>query len=83
MFGVLPTLEITEIVLFIGNFASNNTIIKIGGYVGVLTAIVAWYASAAGVINGKTQRAVVWVGGPLLQRPLLEGRPGSAVPCTQ
>ena len=63
--GVFLTLEITEIVLFIGFFSGNATTIKAGGYIGVLTAIVAWYASAAGVINGMKGRPVVPVGGPL------------------
>ena len=50
------TLEITEIVLFIGNFAGNTTIVKIGGVIGVITAVAAWYASAAGVSNGMGGR---------------------------
>jgi uncharacterized protein len=65
VFGVFLTLEATEIILFIGFFTGNSTTIKVGGYVGVLTAIVAWYASAAGVINGMKGRPVVPVGGPL------------------
>ena len=51
VFGVFLTLEATEIILFIGNFAANANVVKIGGYVGVLTALVAWYASAAIVVN--------------------------------
>jgi succinate-acetate transporter protein len=51
IFGVFLTLEATEIVLFIGFFAGNTSIIKVGGYVGVVTAVVAWYASAAIVVN--------------------------------
>jgi len=51
VFGVFLTLELTEIVLAIGNFAANANIVKVGGYVGVLTALVAWYASAAIVVN--------------------------------
>jgi uncharacterized protein len=51
VFGVFLTLEATEVVLFIGNFAANANIVKIGGYVGVLTALVAWYTSAAIVVN--------------------------------
>src|SRR3954454_10952666 len=62
VFGVFLTLEVTEIILFIGNFANSTSIIKLGGYVGVLTAIVAWYASSAGVINGMVERALVPVG---------------------
>ncbi len=38
VFGVFLTLEITEIILFIGNFEGSSTTVKVGGYVGVLTA---------------------------------------------
>ena len=64
VFLVFLTLEITEIILFIGFFAANANIVKVGGYVGVLTALVAWYASAAGVINGMRGTPVVPVGKP-------------------
>jgi len=64
VFGVFLTLEATEIILFIGNFAGNANIIKVGGYVGILTALVAWYASAAGVINGMRGAPVLPVGKP-------------------
>jgi succinate-acetate transporter protein len=66
VFGVFLTLEITEIVLFIGNFAGNSSIVHIGGYIGVLTALVAWYTSAAGVANGIGGRINLPVGSPLL-----------------
>jgi succinate-acetate transporter protein len=62
VFGVFLTLELTEIILFIGNFAGNTGIVKFGGYVGVLTALVAWYTSAAGVANGTSGRTVLPVG---------------------
>jgi len=66
VFLVFLTLEITEIVLFIGQFDHGKTsIIKVGGYIGILTAIVAWYTSAAGVMNGMKGRQVFPVGGPL------------------
>ncbi|HUZ34780.1 MAG TPA: acetate uptake transporter [Streptosporangiaceae bacterium] len=64
VFAVFLTLEATEIVLFIGNFAGNASIVKIGGYLGVLTAAAAWYASAAGVINGMRGTPLVPVGKP-------------------
>jgi succinate-acetate transporter protein len=64
IFGVFLTLEATEVVLFIGFFSGNANIIKIGGYVGVLTALVAWYASAAGVINGMRGTPLLPVGKP-------------------
>jgi succinate-acetate transporter protein len=66
VFGVFLTLEATEILLFAGNFAGNANIVKAGGYVGVLTALVAWYASAAGVFNGMRGRQVVPVGKPFI-----------------
>jgi len=66
VFGVFLTLEITEIVLFIGNFAMKSSIVHIGGYLGVLTALVAWYTSAAGVANGIGGRIKLPVGSPLL-----------------
>jgi succinate-acetate transporter protein len=50
--------------LFIGSFAANTNVVKIGGYVGVVTAACAWYTSAAGVINGMRGSVVVPVGKP-------------------
>jgi uncharacterized protein len=64
VFLVFLTLEATEIVLFIGFFSNHATTIKIGGYVGVVTAAVAWYTSAAGVINGMRGRPLLPVGKP-------------------
>ena len=66
VFAVFLTLEITEIILFIGNFAGSSGTVKFGGYVGVVTAGAAWYASAAGVANGMGGRLTVPVGRPLL-----------------
>jgi len=71
IFGVFLTLEITEIILCIGNFNAGaalnpTTTIKIGGYVGLLTALVAWYASAAGVSNGVAGKVRFPVGRPLI-----------------
>jgi uncharacterized protein len=72
VFMVFLTLELTEIFLFIGNFtqkaapaASPDAIIKIGGVIGVITAAVAWYTSAAGVMNGHKGKVVFPVGKPL------------------
>jgi uncharacterized protein len=64
VFGVFLTLEATEIILFIGNFAGSSGVIKFGGYVGVLTALVAWYTSAAGVVNGMRATSFLPVGKP-------------------
>ncbi|NKZ07906.1 acetate uptake transporter [Actinomadura latina] len=65
--AVFVTLEATEIILFIGNFSTSETTIKIGGYVGVLTAVCAWYASAAGIINGMMGRTFLGVGRPMFK----------------
>src|SRR2546423_7471130 len=67
VFLVFLTLEATEILLVIGNFDAahgnaNSGWIHLGGWVGIATAAVAWYTSAAGVINGMTGRIVVPVG---------------------
>ena len=66
VFLVFLTLEATEIILFIGNFSGSSGTIKFGGYVGVVTAVAAWYASAAGVANGMGGRLSAPVGRPLL-----------------
>jgi hypothetical protein len=66
VFVVFLTLELTEIVLFIGNFAGSTGTVKIGGYIGIITALAAWYTSFAGVANGIGGRIQVPVGrGPL------------------
>ena len=66
VFGVFLTLEVTEIILFIGNFAGSSGTIKFGGYVGLLTALVAWYTSAALVSRGMGGRLKLPVGGALI-----------------
>ena len=66
VFGVFLTLEATEIVLFSGFFTGNADTIKAGGYLGVLTALVAWYTSAAGVANGLPGRLTLPVGRPMI-----------------
>jgi uncharacterized protein len=76
VFGVFLTLELTEIFLLIGNFATkvpalppdptSSGLIVVGGYLGILTALVAWYTSAAGVINGLKGTVVFPVGKPLM-----------------
>jgi hypothetical protein len=67
VFVVFLTLEVTLIVLFIGQFAGNTNIIKVGGYIGILTALAAWYTSAAGVGAGVTGKPILPVGGPLMK----------------
>ena len=55
--ALFVVLEVIFIFLTWGAFAGSASISKIGGYLGIITAILAWYASMAGVINttyGKT-----------------------------
>ncbi len=49
----------TFIVLGIGNSADNSTIIHIGGWLGIATAIAAWYASFASVTNKTFGRVIL------------------------
>ncbi len=66
VFSVFLFLEATEVILFIGNFANSSGTVKLGGYLGVVTAALAWYTSAAGVANGMGGRLTVPVGRPLI-----------------
>jgi succinate-acetate transporter protein len=66
VFLVFLTLEITEIVLFIGNFGGSTGTVKFGGYVGLVTALVAFYASAAGISNGLAGKLRFPVGRALI-----------------
>ena len=68
VFTVFLTLELTEIVLAIGNFHDGGTggISQAGGYIGLVTALVAWYASAAGISNGIGGKIRLPVGKPLV-----------------
>jgi len=70
VFLVFLTLEITEILLVIGNFnlshGGTSWWLHAGGWAGIVTAAVAWYTSAAGVWNGVAGRTVLPVGKPLM-----------------
>jgi hypothetical protein len=67
--GVFLALEVTEILLAIGFFrvahGMSPYMLHAGGWAGIVTAGVAWYTSAAGVVNGMSPRAVLPVGRPL------------------
>jgi uncharacterized protein len=62
--AVFLLLAITFIVLGIGNSAlaggtaTTNSTIKLGGWIGLATAVVAWYAAFAGVANSTFGRVV-------------------------
>ena len=82
--GVFLTLEITEILLAIGFFrlahGYNDYWLHVGGWAGIVTAAVAWYTSAAGVVNGMSPRAVLPVGRPMWGELPLAARTDSPVP---
>jgi succinate-acetate transporter protein len=69
VFLVFLTLEATEVVLSIGFFTETQGIVETGGVIGVVTAAVAWYTSAAGVLNGMAGRSLLPVGGRIWKEP--------------
>ncbi|HZD80761.1 MAG TPA: GPR1/FUN34/YaaH family transporter, partial [Actinomycetota bacterium] len=48
-----------------GFLGQTDSIVKAGGVIGIITAAVAWYTSAAGVVNGMAGHPVLSVGGPI------------------
>jgi succinate-acetate transporter protein len=67
VFGVFLTLQVTEVLLVIGFFRLSHDptatwVLHAGGWAGIATAAVAWYASAAGVMNGVAGKTVLPVG---------------------
>ncbi len=72
VFLVFFFLAITFIVLAIGNFDAGSALlptglIKTGGYLGIVTALVAFYASAAGIAADMPGRLSLPVGKPLMR----------------
>ena len=59
VFIVFAVLIAAFIFLAWGDFAKSDSLEKIGGYLGIVTAFLAWYASAAGVINAQWKRVVL------------------------
>ena len=70
--SVFLALEVTEIILAIGFFRLAHGMspywLHAGGWAGLVTAGVAWYTSAAGVVNGMSPRPVLPVGAPMWGR---------------
>jgi len=81
---VFLTLEITELLLVIGFFRLGDGMspywLHVGGWAGIVTALVAWYTSAAGVVNGMSPKAVLPVGRPLWGELPAVARAESPVP---
>jgi succinate-acetate transporter protein len=56
---VFVLLTITFLVLGIGNAGGNTSIVKLGGWLGLATALAAWYASFAEVTNATFGRTMM------------------------
>lgn len=57
--GVFVLLTITYLILAIGEFAGASGVTKLGGWIGIITALAAWYTSFAGVTNTTWRRTVL------------------------
>ncbi|HEY1833738.1 MAG TPA: acetate uptake transporter [Solirubrobacteraceae bacterium] len=73
---VFVLLSATFILLAIGNTGADHTVIHWGGYLGIATAVAAWYASFAAVVNSTFERVVLPVL-PLKRAPLAGDRVSS------
>jgi hypothetical protein len=61
--SVFVLLTATYILLALGKFYDSDlTWTHVGGYVGIATAVAAWYASFAGVTNSTYKRSVLPTG---------------------
>jgi hypothetical protein len=68
VFLVFLTLEITEILLLLGYFNGSGAgagLVALGGWMGIVTAVVAWYGSAAVVANSMRPKPILPVGKPI------------------
>jgi uncharacterized protein len=59
LIGVFAFLTLTFLFLAIGAYAASDSMTRIGGWLGLITAVVAWYASFAGVMNAASRRVVL------------------------
>jgi succinate-acetate transporter protein len=57
--AVFLLLFVTYFALGIGEAASADGLVKAGGWIGIATAIAAWYASFAGVVNATFGRTMM------------------------
>ena len=59
LFALFATLLVTFAFLAAGEFAGSSAMTHLGGYLGLVTAMVAWYGSFAGVFNATEKRVVM------------------------
>lgn len=62
LIGVFLTLFLTFACLAIGDLLGADGIATVGGFIGILSALIAWYTSAAVVTNATWGRSVLPVG---------------------
>jgi succinate-acetate transporter protein len=62
IFSVFVVLTVTFAFLAVGDLAGITVLSRIGGWLGIVTALLAWYGSFAVVLNATSKRAVlpVW-----------------------
>lgn len=59
LIAVFTVLLITFVLLTVGNLGSSSGMVKLGGWAGILTALLAWYGAAAAVINSTYKKVVL------------------------
>ena len=74
IFQIFFWLELAFIFLTIGALAPNLGCTKAGGWLGLISAFLAWYGSAAVLINSTYGRSMFPVGPRHPQRPKKEAR---------
>jgi uncharacterized protein len=57
--AVFLLLTLTFLFLCIGAYGASGGMTKVGGWLGLITALAAWYASFAGVFNSTAKREVM------------------------
>lgn len=55
---VFILLTLTYLALTIGAFADSSTLTRIGGWLGILTALAAWYTALAGILRSVSNGAI-------------------------
>jgi len=59
LLSVFVVLSLTFIFLTVGQLNSSSSMGKVGGYLGLLTAFLAWYTSAAGTIASTFKKSIL------------------------
>jgi uncharacterized protein len=59
LMAVFGALFLTFVFLALGELNNSASMTKAGGYLGLLTAFIGWYASFAGVMNATAKRAIL------------------------